>query len=272
MTLKKGTIKKIFELRSKDLSIRKIGKKLGISPTSVSEYIKRGYREKKAGSKKARLVTHRKKKVLDNDEILEEPELLDKIICEVTSHPARPAIVRLVSRHLENPRKSVKVLAEALDLKGITVSNKKMILRNWANQMGVKDAIKYTDSLIKKNDKVVSTTDTPLTDGPVVKDHYEKVIEFLKWRKDMNDMNTELAESKPVQEKKIPHIIDGRVVYLIPSEHREWTKYEEEKRNAEKERQERKRQEEERRQREAEQENREVLLNGWSARAALPGR
>ena len=68
-----------------------------------------------------------------------------------------------------------------------------------------------------------------------------------------------------VQEKKIPHIIDGNVVYLTPSEHLEWTKYEEEKRNAEKERQERKaereRQEEARRQREAEQETQKDLVD-----------
>jgi IS30 family transposase len=147
MVLKKRKIKKIFELKRTGLSIRKIAKKLGISPTTVFSYLKQGYSKEKEVSRKTTSVISREKKVFENEEILDETELLDKIIYEVTKNPIRPAIIRYVRKHIGDKKQSIKLLAEALDIAKFSISDKTLILRNWAESKGVKDYKKYISSM-----------------------------------------------------------------------------------------------------------------------------
>jgi len=152
MVLKINIIKKIRKLRfEKGLSIREIATKLRLSPTTVAKHIKHMDDEEKVACKKTRLVPHKEKKGFDSDR-LDESEVLDKIISEVTSSQKRPAIVRMVENHLGDPRKDLDVLAEALTLAAINPHEKELILRNWAAHVGIKDISRYID-VEKKEEK-----------------------------------------------------------------------------------------------------------------------
>jgi len=74
----------------------------------------------------------RKSIIHKSDELLDEQQTLEKIITEATLTKKCPAIVRMVGRHMGNKKESVETLAEALRLADIPVSQRKLILKNWA--------------------------------------------------------------------------------------------------------------------------------------------
>ena len=155
MVLKNKTIERIFELREMKLSIRKIGKKLGISPTSVSCYLKYGKekavtlrtvtREKQQGVLKGKEVpvSRTMTPIMDHtrfgadDEIGSMSEMLHKIILEVNPHNISTlAVIRMVEPNICNPACrdfGLSKLAEALNLANFSPGDKKLILRNWSD-------------------------------------------------------------------------------------------------------------------------------------------
>jgi len=239
MVLKNSKIKKILELRSEGLSIRKIAKKLGISPTTVAWYIKNGYSEKKVITKKIRSVTHKKKNSFESDDSLDEPELLNKIILEVTRNNQRPGIVRMVRRYISDPEQSVKKLAEALELAKVKSLEKKIILRNWANHVDVKDFEKYFHAERKEDNGLSKEKEETF-----LEDFYKKEIEretkylkLLQQRKQIKDLRRKIGEheKKPSQDK-VPYVVDGILIYVTPQELLDWKKFETEQKRAEEER------------------------------------
>jgi IS30 family transposase len=141
MVLRPDVKEKIQKLRFKDnLSIRMIARQLRLSPTTVAKYCAQGENQGNIVSPSSRSERNEGNKKLDDD-CLDEYEMLDRIISEVTSNFRRPGIVRMVAPYLSNPRKSLSVLAEALTLTGISQGDKKLILRNWADHVGIKGDI-----------------------------------------------------------------------------------------------------------------------------------
>lgn len=143
MMLSANVIKKIRKLRVEDgLSIRIIGKKLHCSPTTITKYIEHMEGEETGVSNKTSVVTLRGKNVFRHEPV-DNYEMLDMIISEITSDYRRPAIVRMVGPYLSDPRKSLVVLAEALTIAEINPHDKEFILRNWADYVGIKNINDY---------------------------------------------------------------------------------------------------------------------------------
>jgi hypothetical protein len=143
MVLSENVIKKIRKLRVENgLSIRMIGKKLHCSPITITKYIKHMEGEETGVSNETRAVTLREKNVFKHEPV-DNYEMLDTIISEITSDCRRPGIVRMVAPYLSDPRKSLTVLAKALTIAEINPHEKEFILRNWANYVGIKNINDY---------------------------------------------------------------------------------------------------------------------------------
>jgi len=134
MTTKKSIVNKIKKLRfEKGLSIQRIAVKLHLSPNTVIKYAHSMKNEEKIVPK----ITSSNK----DDCFLDEPQMLDRIISEVTESPKRPDIVRLVAPFLSDPWKGFEVLVDALALAEISPHEKEFILRNWAGHVGIDDTV-----------------------------------------------------------------------------------------------------------------------------------
>ena len=224
---------------------------MNISPTTVFKCLRWGDIEEKVVSKKTRSVTRKEKKGFDSD-LLDESEVLDRIISEVTSNHKRPGIVRMVEPYLCYPRKGLDVLAEALDLTEIKLSEKKLILRNWADHVGIEDISKYID-VKKKEDEVDTGGAIDKEMEKMMKDEIRQ-LKLLRMRKYRRMLEQELQEPKPEskkeEEEKQTMIVDGVFLKVTLQEMLAWKRYLS---------QEKERQEERELRREAEERRREEL-------------
>jgi len=230
MVLKPYVVRKIRKLRFEEgLSIRLIGKKLHISPNSVTNYIKHIDNEEKVVPKKTRSVIHKKNMRPDDD--LDESEMLDRIISEITYNSRRPGIVRMVAPYLSYPRKSLDVLAEALDLAEIKLHEKEFILRNWALLVGIKDISRYIN-VEKKEEKRSPEKKV----DPILEQIHEEENKYFQQTLELSKIISK-PEEKPAEEK-IPYVVDGIMLKLTFQELLEWKKYVAEREEARMEREE----------------------------------
>lgn len=192
---------------------------------------------------------HEKEEIgLTEEELLDEEQILGKIIAEASKTLKRPAIIRMVRYVLGKKEESIKVLAEALRLADIAPSQRNLILRNWAHHLEVEDV----DHLLKKEKKEeisVEEEEGKEKKKPIEKlkdevkrmydDEFER-LELLRVRKQIADLEKELSGEKKDEERKLIHIIDGVSLKVTPEEKRAWMRYEDERKKAEEEREERK--------------------------------
>jgi len=137
MSIKNSIVNRIKKLRfGKRISIRRIAVKLHLSPTTVIKYVHSMKNEEKIVPK----ITS--SDMCEGNECLDEPEMLDRIISEVTESQKRLDIVRLVTPFLSDPWKGFEALADVLILAGgISPHEKEFVLRNWAGYVGIDDAV-----------------------------------------------------------------------------------------------------------------------------------
>lgn len=228
MTLSSGIIKKIFELRDANQSIRIIAKKLKIGEATVHRYIKKG--REVALSRKSR--PRRKKKTIGRREAVETAtqktkrfdedvhtgsQMLDMIIAEVTQSIERPAIVRMVGDHLTDSDSGMNQLAEALDLANVGTNNKQFILRNWANYAGVKNVEKYFGVEKKKNSK------------EAIQDFFEELhedeLKYLR-RQQRHEELVDLRKQSEEAQDKVPLVVDGVMLHVSPQVASDWRQHE----------------------------------------------
>jgi len=249
MVIRPDVKEKIQKLRFEDnLSIRTIAKRLRLSPTTVAKYCAHGENQENIVSPNSRSERNAENKRLDDD-CLDEYEMLDRIISEITSNFRRPAIVRMVAPYLSNPRKSLSVLAEALTLAEIKPGDKKLILRNWALHVGIKEDIsgyftgkeKETRRVPEKPDPLLEQLDR---EGDKMLQEYAALSPVV-----------EKPPEKPVEEKKL-YYFDGEMLYLTHAESLIFEQYEQEQKKIKKERE--KRREEEERKKEEERRRKEL--------------
>lgn len=219
----------------------------------VKDKIKSDKAESTEGEKVKKPITH------EPDEYLDEQEILEKIIAEATKTTKRPAIVRMVRRHLGDKKESVETLAEALRIADIPPSQRNLILRNWATHMDIPD-IDEILKIEKSEEKIVekkkeeekelkSTIEEEMERS--VKDEV-RALNLLRLRKERRTLERDLEEPKKEAEaEKLTHIVDGVSLKVTPQEMLAWKRWETEQKKIEEEREERK---EERKRRETEKE------------------
>lgn len=220
------------------------------------------YKSEHLAEETVALETASSKRQLTEEQLLSEKKNLDKIISEGSASKMRPAIVRMVEHFLDDKEKSIKVLYEALRLADIDLSQRKIIVRNWASHLEVDDF----DEMLKKERKIDAEEEkkedkkkTPvekLKEG--IKKAYDgelEQLEIMRVRKQIANMERELSGEEKKEEKKLVHIIDGVSLDVTPQEKMAWMRYEDDRKKQEEEREERKaerkRQEEDRRNRES---------------------
>jgi len=249
MVLKPKVIEKIRKLRFEEgLSIRLIAAKLRLSPTTVAKHIKAMENEETVASTKTRSGTRKETKRLDDD-LPGEYEMLDRIISELTSSHKRPAIVRMVENHLGDPRKGLDALAEALTLAAINPHEKKLILRNWADHVGIKDISRYID-VEKKEEKRLPEKKV----DPFLEQIHEEENKYLQQTLELSKIISK-PEEKPAEEK-IPYVVDGIMLKLTFQEFLDWKRFESDRETARLEREECRERDERRRKELAEEERR----------------
>ena len=191
-----------------------------------------------------------------DDEYLDEKEILDKIIAEVSKTVKRPAIVRMVKRHLGNKRESIETLAEALRIADIPPNQRNLILKNWAAHMDIPDIENVLD--IEKGE--IKATEKKKDEKEIVIDIDKELLkqledekrhlQLLRFRRERKILEKEFQEPiKKDEDEKRTMIIDGVSLRLTPQEMLAWKRYQSEQ---EERMEERKRRDEERKQREEE--------------------
>jgi len=191
------------------------------------------------------------------DEYLDEAETLDKIIAEATLSKKRPAIVRMVSRHLGDKKDSIQSLSEALRLADIPVSQRNLILKNWAAHMDIADIEDVLEADKKEEKAPEKKKEDEKEFKTAIEDEMERTIKdemrtlnLLRLRKERKLLERELEEPKKEPEpEKLTHIVDGVSLTVTPQEMLAWKRWEAEQKKMEEEREERK---EERKRREEE--------------------
>jgi len=260
MALRPHVMKKIHKLRFEDgLSIRAIAKRLRLSPTTVEKYCARWENQEKIVSPENRSDMDAENKRLD-DSFPDESAMLDRIISEVTSDRRRPGIVRRVAQYLSNPRKGLSVLAETLTLVEIKPNDKKLILRNWADHVGIKEDISEYFTVEETEKKRAPEKPNPWLEQ--LNQERDKMIQEYSALSPI----VEKPPEKPAEKKKL-YYFDGELLYLTHAESLIFEQYEQEQKKIKKERE--KRREEEERKKEEEHRKKELAAEEERRRKEL---
>jgi hypothetical protein len=169
------------------------------------------------------------------DDNLDDAEILNKIIAEVTKTVKRPSIVRMVRRHLGNKEESIKMLAEALRLADIPPNQRSLILKNWATHLEVpdieeiiktdeKEEKKKTSEEKEKEEKEIKTATEEILEK-TLKDELRQ-LELLRLQKQRKLLERELSEpDKDGSAEKVDFVVDGVHLKVTPQEMLAWKKY-----------------------------------------------
>ncbi len=205
--------------------------------------------DKMLGDQKKEIIPEKK---LGDDEYLDEMEILDKIIAETTTSIKRPAIVRMVRRHMGNKEESIKVLADGLRIADIPVNTRNLIVKNWAAHLEYPDVDELLDK--EKREEKKKTSDEE--DKEKKKDAFDAVdkeidkmledemryTKLVRLRKERKLLEQELAEppSKKEEEEKIDYVVEGVTLRVTPQQMLAYKRWELEQKKLEEEREERK--------------------------------
>lgn len=173
-----------------------------------------------------------------SESMLDQSEVLERIIREVSSSKKTPGVIRMVERYMDDPKKSFEVLAEALRLGDFRPSDRALILKNWAAHLNLGNVEKLIESEgrdedQKKEDK--EKKDEAET-GDAIDKEMKKMMEgeirqlqLLRMRKDRRMLEKELeepkTEPKKEEEEKQTLIIEGATLKVTPSEMLAWKRY-----------------------------------------------
>lgn len=130
---------------------------------------------------------------IKEEELLDEKEVLDKIIAEASLTKKRSAIIRMVSPTLDNPEKSLKTLAEALRLADIQPGHRNLILQNWASHVGIDDLKSILEKDIEREETLVEKSEE---DIKRLRGDVRERLELLQLRKEIAVLERELSEEE----------------------------------------------------------------------------
>jgi len=151
---------------------------------------------------------------------LEMSDVLEKILREVSQSRKIPAIIRMVKPHIDDPKRSFEVLAEALRLADFRVTDSKLILQNWAQTLGISSdkVLKDDQEEIQGDEKKLEgkTLDSSLTEEA-------KLFQLARIKKER--MLLERKLETPKEEEKHILVVDGVELRLTPMEILAWKKY-----------------------------------------------
>ncbi len=180
----------------------------------------------------------KRQEYITSESMLSESEVLERIIREVSSSKKIPGIVRMVEWHMDDPKKSFEVLAEALRIGDIRPSDRVLILKNWAAHLKLGDVNKLIENEgkdedqkkeEKKKEEEIDTGDAIDKEMKKMMDDELRQLQILRMRKERRmlerDLEKQKQEPKKDEEEKHVLVVDGATLKLNSQELLGWRKY-----------------------------------------------
>lgn len=196
--------------------------------------------EEKTAEKTAEKETEKETKrqeYITSESMLDLSEVLERIIKEVSQSKKTPGVIRMVENYLDDPKKSFKVLAQALSIADYKPSERKLILQNWAAYLKLEDVNKLIESTGQDEDqkKEEKKKEEEIDTGDAIDKEMEKMmkdelrqLQLLRIKKDRRTLEKELEEPKSepkTEEEKHVLVVDGATLKLNSQELLGWRKY-----------------------------------------------
>lgn len=184
------------------------------------------------------VVEGKRQEYIARESMLDQSEVLERIIMEVSQSKKTRGVVRMVERYMDNPKKSLEVLAEALRLGDYRPSDRKLILENWAAYRKLGDVNKLIESEGKDEDEKKEDKEKKKEEetGDAIDKEIEKSmkdevrqLQLLRMRKERRMLEKDIEEPKPEpkkeEEEKHVLVVDGATLKLNSQELLGWRKY-----------------------------------------------
>lgn len=207
-------------------------------PKNPDKYEKATEKSEEKTAEKAAEKETKRQEYITSESILDVSEVLERIIKEVSQSKKTPGVIRMVENYLDDPKKSFKVLAQALSIADYKPSERKLILQNWAAYLKLEDVDKLIESTGQDEDQKKDEKDKKdeVDTGDAIDKEMKKMEEFelrqlrlLRMKKERKTLEKELEEPKtePKKEEEEKHIlvVDGATLKLNSQELLGWRKY-----------------------------------------------